>query len=122
MANASKVNDKGVQVITLDTTGSIVLGNAMGTSKIGSWALQVVSGGAAPGSLVLKQRLHGSGLSGANWLATLYYDESTTTVPSAGDAIVANGLFTIISDRKDVQLDYTADADGMTVYAVPYNG
>ena len=122
MANTKKVNDRGVQVITLDTTGAVELNNAFGSSKIGSWGLQVVSGGADPGSLVLKQRLHGTALTGGNWIATLYYDETTTTVPNAGDAITDNGLFTVICDRKDLQLDYTSGADGMTVYAVPYNG
>lgn len=122
MANKVQVNDKGAQVITLDTTGAVVIHNSFGSSKIGSWKLQVVVGGGSPGSFVIKQRLHGSGLTGSNWISTLYYNEATTTVPSAGDPVTANGLYVVVCDQCDVQLDYTSGANGMTVYARPYNG
>lgn len=122
MANKTVVNDRGTKVVTLDTTGTVNLGNPYGASGLGSWSLQVVVGGASPGSLVIKQRQHGSGLSGSNWISTLYYNEASTTVPNAGDAITANGIYTVVADKRDVQLDYTSGADGMTVYATPYVG
>lgn len=122
MANKITTSETGLQVVTLDTTGAVNLRNAFGTSKIGSWRLQVVPGGASPGSFVLKQRLSGSGLSGSNWLTMIFYDDSTSTVQSAGTAVTAAKVLTVIADRTDVQIDYTADADGMTVYASPVNG
>lgn len=122
MANKITTSDAGVQVITLDTTGTVNLRNAFGTSKIGSWRLQVVPGGASPGSFVLKQRLAGTNLSGANWLTMIFYDDSTSTVQSAGTTVSAAKILTVIADRTDVQLDYTAATHGMTVYAVPANG
>jgi hypothetical protein len=122
VANKKSPNDRGVQVITLDTTGAVELMNAFGTSKIGSWRLQVVPGGADPGSFVLKQRMTGTNLSGSNWLTTIFYDDSTSTVQAAGTTVSTAKILTVIADRTDVQLDYTAGADGMTVYASPVNG
>ena len=124
MANSDLVliGNAGVKRITLDTTGTVNIRNAFGSSKIGSWRIQTVPGGAFPGSLVLKQRLHGSDLSGANWLTMIYYDDSTSTVASAGAAITTAKILTVVADRTDVQLDYTSGSDGMTVYVSPLNG
>lgn len=122
MANNIDKNDQGVRVITLDTTGAVNIRNAFGTSKIGSWRLQVVPGGASPGSFVLKQRLTGTNLSGSNWLTMIFYDDSTSTVQSAGTTVSTAKVLTVVADRTDVQLDYTSGVDGMTVYALPVNG
>lgn len=115
----------GVQVVTFTNatgSGTCDLNNAFGTSRIGSWRLQVVPGGAAPGSLVLKTRLTGSGLSGSNWLTPIYYSDATTTTANAGDPITTVGIYTVVCDRCDLQLDWTTGADGMTVYLAPLMG
>ena len=115
----------GVKKVSFNNTtgsGTCEINNAFGSSRIGSWRLQVVPGGAAPGSLVLKTRLSGSGLSGSNWLTPIYYSDATTTTANAGDAITTVGIFTVICDRCDLMLDWTTGADGMDVYLAPVMG
>ena len=115
----------GIRKVSFNNTtgsGTCELGNAFGTSRIGSWRLQVVPGGASTGSLVIKTRLSGSGLSGSNWLTPIYYSDATTTTANAGDPITTVGIFTVICDRCDLLLDWTAGADGMDVYLAPVMG
>lgn len=127
MANSGfkPFGNSGLLRATFDTSGAVNLGNSFGTSRIGSWRLQFVPGGADPGSFTIQERLHGSELSGANWLDLIFYDDATTTVQAAGASVVgASGaqLITVVADRVDIQLTYTAGADGCTVYAAPLLG
>jgi hypothetical protein len=123
MANSIKpYGNSGLQVVTLDTSGSVILKNAMGTGKIGSFKLQFEPGGAAPGSVVISKRLHGAPELDLTWINCLYYDESTTTVPSAGDPVSTAMEVVVVADRDDVRLTYTSGVDGMTVLAAAFNG
>jgi len=124
MANSGfkPFGNSGMLKATFDTTGTANLGNAFGSSRIGSWRIQVVPGGADPGSFTLQERLHGSELSGANWLDLIFYDDSTTTVQSAGASVTGAKILTVVADRADLQLTYTSGADGSTVYATPLLG
>lgn len=124
MANTGPTafGNTGLQKVVLDTTGAVILQNSFGTSRIGSWRLQVVPGGATPGSFTIKERLSGSALTGANWLTCIFYDDSTTTVQSAGTSVTAAKILTVVADGADIELDYTSGADGMTVYARPLLG
>lgn len=122
MANTISTLSTGVKKVTLDTTGTKELMNAFGTSRIGSWRLQFVPGGATPGSVVLKTRLTGSGLTGSNWLSPIYYRDDTTTVQATGTPVTTASLVTVVCDSADLQLDYTSGADGMFVYALPIMG
>lgn len=111
-----------MQVITLDTTGVVNIHNAFGSSRIGSFRIQSVPGGASPGSFTIQERLHGTGLSGSNWLDLIFYDDSTSTVQAAGTSVSAAKLLTVVADRADIQITYTADTDGMTLYILPMLG
>lgn len=121
MANDTNTLETGTLRVDLDTTGQHVVYNAY-KGKASSWRLQFVPGGASPGSAVLKQRLTGTTLSGSNYLTMIYYDDSTTTVPSAGTAITGAKIITVIADCCDLVFDYTSGVDGMTVYAKPMLG
>ena len=121
----AKTLGSGVKKVSFNHTtgsGTCEISNAFGTSRIGSWRLQVVPGGASPGSLVLKTRLTGSELSGSNWLTPIYYSDATTTTANAGGPITTVGIFTVICDRCDLLLDWTDGADGMDVYLAPVMG
>lgn len=124
MANSGPTpyGNSGLQLITFDTSGSINIKNALGTGKIGSFKLQFEAGGADPGSVVIKKRLHGAPELDFTWLTCLYYDEASTTVPNAGDAVSASKEVTVVADGDDVQLTYTSGADGMSVLVRPFNG
>lgn len=124
MANSGfkPFGNSGLLRATFDTSGAVNLGNSFGTSRIGSWRLQFVPGGASPGSFTIQERLHGSELTGANWLDLIFYDDSTSTVQSAGTTVTAAKILTVVADRADIQLTYTSGADGFTVYATPLLG
>lgn len=120
MANSIKpYRNAGLQLVTLDTTGVVNIKNAMGGGRLGSFKLQFEPGGGDPGSVVIKKRLHGAPELNLTWLTCLYYDEASTTVPSAGDAISTAMEVTVVADGDEVQLDYTSGADGMTVLVRP---
>lgn len=124
MANSAikTSGNTGLLYVELDTTGQINLRNAFGSGDIGSFKLQFKPGGAAPGSVVIKKRLHGGDALGLPWLTCLYYNEATTTVPNAGDAISTSMEVTVVADQDDVQLDYTSGVDGMVVAIRAVNG
>ena len=123
MANTKTPIKGGGWYVNLDTTGTIEVGDAMGSSRIGSFQFQVLFGGADPGSLSFKTRLHGDLPIELNFLDTIYYVDQTTTVQSAGDAVsAAERSGTIVCDRRELQLDYTAGADGMGVILLPVMG
>lgn len=124
MANSGfkPFGNAGMLRATFDTTGTENLRNAFGSSRIGSWRLQIVPGGADPGTLTFQERLHGSELSGSNWLDLIFYDDSTSTVQAAGTSVSTAKILTVVADRADIQVTYASGADGMTVYATPLLG
>lgn len=120
MANSIKpYGNSGLQLVTLDTTGALNIKNAMGAGRLGSFKMQFEPGGGAPGSVVIRKRLHGAPELDLTWLTCLYYDEAATTVPSAGDPISSAMEVVVVADGDEVQLDYTSGANGMTVLVRP---
>lgn len=101
----------------LDTSAVIKLGvpeNETGSS----WMIQVKTGGATPGSFVIKQTVMNSGYSGSDLISASYTTTAASgAMTSAGTAVTASGIYVVISDGLETYLDYTGGADGMTITA-----
>lgn len=100
----------------LDTTAVIKLElpeNVAGSS----WYIQVKTGGAAPGSFVIKQTVNGSGLTGSDLCTPIYTTTDSASPTAAGTAVSTGGkTYVVIADGQDTYLDYTAGSDTMTLY------
>ncbi len=121
MANSLNTLNTGVKKLTLDTTGVEPVGNA-DSSRVSKWRIHAKVGGGSPGSAVPKLRLTGSGLTGTDIIAVVYYKDSDTSAITAGTGITANGIYEIVADRCDLFFDYTSGADGMILYCQPVLG
>ena len=121
MANSLNTLNTGVKKLTLDTTDVEPVGNA-DSSRVSKWRVHAKVGGGSPGSAVPKLRLTGSGLTGTDLIAVVYYKDSDTTAITAGTGITANGIYEVVADRCDLYFDYTSGADGMILYLQPVLG
>lgn len=121
MANTLVTLNTGVKKLTLNTSGTEGVGNA-DPSRVSKWRIHAKVGGASPGSAVPKLRLTGSGLTGTDLIAVVYYKDSDTTAITAGTGITANGIYEVVADRCDLYFDYTSGADGMILYLQPVLG
>ena len=121
MANTLNTLNTGVKKLTLDTTGVEPVGNS-DSSRVSKWRIHAKVGGGSPGSAVPKLRLTGSGLTGTDLIAVVYYKDSDTSAITAGTGITANGIYEIVADRCDLYFDYTSGADGMILYCQPVLG
>ena len=121
MANTLNTLNTGVKKLTLDTTGVEPVGNS-DSSRVSKWRVHAKVGGGSPGSAVPKLRLTGSGLTGTDLIAVVYYKDSDTSAITAGTGITANGIYEIVADRCDLYFDYTSGADGMILYLQPVLG
>ena len=121
MANTLNTLNTGVKKLTLDTTGVEPVGNS-DSSRVSKWRVHAKVGGGSPGSAVPKLRLTGSGLTGTDLIAVVYYKDSDTLAITAGTGITANGIYEVVADRCDLYFDYTSGADGMILYCQPVLG
>lgn len=122
MANSKVTLATGVKKVTLDTTNaSVEVGNS-DNSRVSKWRIHAKMGGASPGSAVPKLRLTGSGLTGTDLIAVVYYSDADTAAITAGTGITANGIYEVVADRCDLFFDYTSGADGMILYCQPVIG
>lgn len=121
MANRVETLSTGVKKIILDTTGALFIGNS-DSGRVSKWRLHAKMGGATPGSAVPKLALTGSGLTGTDLIAVVYYKDSDTSAVTAGTGITANDIYEVVCDRCDLWLDFTDGADGMIIYAQPVLG
>lgn len=115
----------GTQIVTLDTTGTLVL-KCPSDTKVSRWVLHVVFGGVTPGSFIPKLSAHGSNadLSG-EVVSCVYYKVSTgSTAITAGTATStsAEDIYVVPCDGCDLSLVFTAATHALTVYAVPLLG
>lgn len=111
----------GTIKLVLDTAEVVPLGFADET-RVSQWVLQVqVSGSGA--QIIPKQRVIGSGLTGASLATCVYYESDGETAIAAGVATTAAGIYYIPSDGLDTFLDFDPGASGvMTIYARPLKG
>lgn len=118
MANITSPLPEGGMSIALDTTAVIPL-RTLGDARGKTVYLQVVTGGADPGSFVIKQAIRNSGLTGTDLVDCSYtHIGAGGVITAAGTAVSTGGrVYVVISDGMDTYLDYTAGTDGMTVYA-----
>ena len=121
MANTLNTLNTGVKKLTLDTTCVEPVGNSH-SSRVSKWRVHAKVGGGSPGSAVPKLRLTGSGLTGTDLIAVVYYKDSDTSAITAGTGITANGIYEVVADRCDLYFDYTSGADGMILYLQPVLG
>lgn len=120
MANKKEFTREGGIHWTLTVSEVIPLGNAH-SQTVSQWAVQVVITGSG-GSFIPKQRVIGSGLSGANLATCVYYESDGETAIAAGVATSTAGIYYIPADGLDTFLDYTASTGSMDVYAFPIKG
>jgi hypothetical protein len=124
MANQKSITTSGgCQVVTLDTTGQMSLGEPV-RGLAGGFSLYF-KGNGFTGSITIKARPTGSGIANNAGLAIPYTrrnlagavsDDTTVSVALTADAVVV-----VSSDGLDIILDVTAASAGtMTVYARPF--
>ena len=121
MANKREALEGGGWKWTLNTTATVECGN-IHHGVVSKWRLHVKLGGASPGSFVPKIRATGSGLTGSDLIAPVYYKDTDTATITAGDSVDANDVYEVVCDGCDLFLDYTSGADGMIVYCKPVVG
>lgn len=83
-----------------------------------SWYIQVKTGGATPGSFIIKQTVAGSGYTGSD-LCTPIFTTTDSSTPTAGGTAISTGgkTYIVIADGQMTYLDYTGGADGMVITA-----
>lgn len=111
----------GTQKVTLDTNGTVTVGNA-DTSRVSKWIIHAKVGGASPGSVIPKKAVRNSGLSGTDLIAPVYYKDTDSAEITSGTAITANDIYEVVVDGCDLHLVYTSGADGMILYCRPMIG
>lgn len=115
MANVPSSQSGGTAGLwTLDTTATISLGD-VGSETGGAWVLQFVPTGSG-GSIVFKQRVTGSGLTGANLQSPIIYESDGETAIAAGTSVSAAGIYYVYSDGLDTFMDYTQSTGSLKVY------
>ncbi|MBK8246415.1 MAG: hypothetical protein IPK85_03315 [Gemmatimonadetes bacterium] len=127
MANniASTALATGVQVVTLDTTGSVKLPCPSDT-KVSRWVLHVIFNGVTPGAFVPELSIFGTGVDlTADTVECAYYKVSTgSTAITAGTATSAvdQDIYVVPCDGCELTLNFTAATHSLTVYAMPLLG
>ena len=123
MANQKTITGSGgCQLVILDTTGQMSLGEAV-RGLAGGFALYF-KGTGFTGSITIKARPTGSGIADNAALAIPYTRRnlggavSDDTVVSA--ALTADALVQVNCDGLDIVLDATVSAGSMTVYVRPF--
>jgi len=111
----------GAQKVTLTASETVILGNS-NAGKVSKWMIHAKVGGASPGSCIPKKRVRGSGLTGTDLIAPVYYKDTSSTEIASGTAITANDIYEVVVDGCDLALVYTTGADGMILYCIPVIG
>jgi hypothetical protein len=125
MANRKTQLSSGCKKLTLDTTatGASAIELTDGDNEVASsLRFQVVPGGAAPGSIVVRTRIRGSSLTNTDLASPIVYRDSTDTAIASGGSITAADVYTVITDQLEALVEYTSGADGMTLYYWPMKG
>lgn len=119
--NTIETLEGGGKRVNLTISETVFLGNA-DSSRVSKWIIHAKVGGASPGSAVPKKRARGSGRTGTDLIAPVYYKDTDTTEITSGTGITANDIYEIIVDGCDLALVYTSGADGMVLDCIPVKG
>lgn len=119
--NTIEVLEGGGKRVNLTQSETVFLYNA-DASRVSKWIIHAKMGGASPGSVIPKKRARGSGRTGTDLIAPIYYKDTDSAEITSGTAITANDIYEIIVDGCDLALVYTTGANGMVLDCIPVKG
>ena len=119
MANTKNLSNTDVYTVSLDTTGTLNIGEAA-EGAVGSWVLQI--SGTFSGSLTLRKKIRRGTVADASAATTYYTNFATGVDVAAGTALTGAGLVKVPCDGCDLILDYTAASGRMIVECTPLLG